>query len=32
VWSKANPALPPQTFQLKVLEPYTNVPAVTVSC
>jgi hypothetical protein len=32
VWSRANPSLPPQTFQLKVLEPYTNVPAVTVSC
>lgn len=32
VWSKSNPSLPPQTFQLKVLEPYTNVPAITVSC
>jgi hypothetical protein len=32
VWSRSNPSLPPQTFQLKVLEPYTNVPAITVSC
>jgi hypothetical protein len=32
VWSRSNPSLPPQTFQLKVLEPYTNVPVVTVSC
>jgi hypothetical protein len=32
VWSRANPTVPPQTFQLKVLEPYTNVPAISVPC
>lgn len=32
VWSRSNPSLPAQTFRLKVLEPYTNVPVVTVSC
>src|SRR5271168_4499303 len=25
IWSRSNPSLSPQTFQLKVLEPYTNV-------
>jgi hypothetical protein len=32
VWSRSNPGLPPQTFQLNVLEPYTTVPEVTVPC